>query len=37
MPGFPGFASIMLAWGAAVLAFAAVRHFYFGGTCIERD
>jgi len=30
MPVFPGFDAMLVLWGAAVLAFAFVRHIYFG-------
>ena len=31
MLGFPGLDAMLVLWGAAVLAYAAVRHVYFGG------
>ncbi len=34
---FPGFDAAIVLWGAVVLAYAAIRHFYFGGTCIQID
>jgi hypothetical protein len=37
MPHFPGFDALLLIWGAAVLVFGAICHFYFGGTCIQID
>lgn len=35
MPGFPGLEVVLVLWGVAVLAYAAVRHIYFGGLCIQ--
>jgi hypothetical protein len=35
MAVFPGFDILLVAWGAAVLAYATVKHFYFGGVCIQ--
>jgi hypothetical protein len=37
VPHFPGFDTFLVLWGMAVLAFSSVRHFYFGGTCIQID
>lgn len=37
MPGFLGFDVLLVLWGAAVLAYATVRHMYFGGVCIQID
>lgn len=37
MAVFPGFDILLVAWGAAVLAYASVKHFYFGGVCIQVD
>lgn len=31
MPVFQGFDTMLVLWGAVVLAFAFVRHIYFGG------
>ena len=35
MAVFPGFDILMVGWGAAVLAYATLKHFYFGGVCIQ--
>lgn len=37
MPGIPGFDIAIVAWGAAVLAYIAIKHAYFGGVCIQID
>jgi hypothetical protein len=34
---FPGFDAMLVLWGAAVLTYSAVRHFYFDGACIQID
>ena len=35
MLGIPEFDVMLVGWGLAVLAVAAIRHVYFGGTCIH--
>jgi hypothetical protein len=35
MQGFLGFDAAIVFWGVAVLAFSAVRHFYFAPACIQ--
>jgi len=35
MTGILGFDGLLVGWGLAVLAVAAIRHVYFGGTCIH--
>ena len=37
MAVFPGFDAMLVLWGMAVLAYAAIRHFYFDGICIQID
>jgi len=35
MPGFSGLETVLVVWGAAVLAYATIRHLCFGGICIQ--
>jgi len=35
MPIFPGLDAMLVLWGAAVLAYAAVQHFWFGGARLD--
>ncbi len=35
MHAFLGFDAAIVLWGVAVLAFSAVRHFYFDAACIQ--
>lgn len=37
MCGFLWFDAVIATWGALVLAFSAVRHFYFAPACIQID
>jgi hypothetical protein len=37
MTVFPGFDAMLILWGMAVLAYATIRHVYFGGACIQID
>jgi hypothetical protein len=37
MTVFPGFDAMLVLWGAAVLAYATIKHFYFDGACIQID
>ena len=35
MPAFPGLDAMLVLWGAAVLAYAAAQHLWFGGTRLD--
>jgi hypothetical protein len=37
MTVFPGFDAMLVLWGAAVLAYATIKYFYFDGVCIQID
>jgi hypothetical protein len=37
MAVFPGFDTMLVLWGMAVLAYSAIRYFYFDGVCIQID
>ncbi len=37
MTVFPGFDTMLVLWGMAVLAYSSIRFFYFDGACIQID
>lgn len=37
MPVFPGFDAMLALWGAAVLTWFTIKHYYFDRGCIQID